>query len=173
MSDEDLELASRRTLFQRIADSPGTHFRALLADSEYAKGTVQYHLRWLADEDLVEVAEDGQYTRYYPAAEFDETDKDLLNALRRTHSRRILAHLLEHGPLSTTELSDRLEKAKSTVSWHLSELEDAGLISKERAGRSVVYEVEASDRLRNLYTVYRGSFTDRVVDRILGIWDSY
>jgi predicted transcriptional regulator len=173
MSDEDLELASRRALFQRIADSPGTHFRALLADSEYAKGTVQYHLRWLADEDLVEVAEDGQYTRYYPAAEFDETDKDLLNALRRTHSRRILAHLLEDGPLSTTELSDRLEKAKSTVSWHLSELEDAGLISKERAGRSVVYEVEAPDRLRNLYTVYRGSFTDRVVDRILGIWDSY
>jgi predicted transcriptional regulator len=173
MADEDLELASRRALYQRIADSPGIHFRALLEDTEYAQGTVQYHLRWLADEDLVEVADDGQYTRYYPAAEFDETDKELLNALRRTHSRRILAHLLEDGPLSTTELSDRLEKAKSTVSWHLSELEEAGLISKERAGRSVVYEVENPDRLRYLYTVYRGSFTDRVVDRILGIWDSY
>jgi predicted transcriptional regulator len=173
MSDPDLELDSRRAIYQRIADTPGIHFRALLSKLEYAQGTLQYQLRWLTDQGLVEVSDDGQYTRYYPAADFDETDRTVMNALRREYSRRILAHLLTDGPLSTTELSERIEKANSTISWHLSNLSEAGLVTKERNGRSVVYEVTDPDRVASLYTVHRQSFTDRVVDRLLGLWDGY
>jgi predicted transcriptional regulator len=173
MSEPDLELDSRRAIYQRIADTPGIHFRALLEELEFAQGTVQYQLRWLADEELIEVSDDGKYTRYYPSAEFDETDHEMMNALRRKYSRRILGHLLADGPLSTSELSERLEKANSTVSWHLSNLADADLVSKERDGRSVVYEVRDPDRVKYLYTVYRQSFTDRVVDHLLGLWDNY
>ena len=117
MSEPDLELASRRAIYQEITDAPGIHFRALLDTLDYAQGTLQYHLRWLVDEGLVEASDDGSYTRYYPAAAFDETDRAVMNALRREYCRRILAHLLADGPLSTTELSERLDKAKSTVSW--------------------------------------------------------
>ncbi|WP_433629511.1 winged helix-turn-helix transcriptional regulator [Halomicrococcus sp. NG-SE-24] len=173
MSDPDLELASRRTIYQRIADAPGVHFRALLDDLEYAKGTLQYQLRWLADEGLIDVSDDGKYTRYYPAAEFDEADRAVMNALCREYSRRILAHLLADGPLSTTDLSDRLDKTQSIVSWHLSKLAETDLVTKERDGRSVVYDVIDPDRVKYLYTVHRRSFTNRVVDRILGRWDSY
>ncbi|MFB6161719.1 MAG: winged helix-turn-helix transcriptional regulator [Haloferacaceae archaeon] len=173
MSNPNLELASRRAIYQRIADTPGVHFRALLDDLEYAQGTLQYHLRWLADEGIVKVSDDGKYTRYYPAAEFDEADRAVMNALRREYSRRVLAHLLADGPLSTTELSDRLDKAQSTVSWHLSKLAEADLVTNERDGRSVAYDVSDPDRVEYLYTVHRRSFTDKVVDRILGLWDSY
>jgi predicted transcriptional regulator len=173
MSESDLELASRRAIYQRIADAPGSHSRALLEDLDYAKGTLQYHLRWLADEGLVDVSDDGQYTRYYPAAEFDKDDRTVMNALRREYSRRILAHLLTDGPLSTSELSDRVGKAQSTVSWHLSKLAEAGLVTKQREGRRVTYEVDDPDHVKYLYTIHRQSFTDRVVDRLLGLWDSY
>lgn len=173
MPGSDLELASRRAIYQYIADNPGVNFRALLDALEYAQGTLQYQLRWLADEGLVEVSDDDKYTRYYPAAEFDEEDRVVMNALRRTYSRRILAHLLTDGPLSTTELSDRIDKAQSTVSWHLSNLAEVDLVTKERDGRSVKYEVSDPDRVRYLYTIHRQSFTDRVVDRLLGLWDRY
>jgi predicted transcriptional regulator len=173
MSDPDLELASRRAIYQQIADTPGIHFRALLDELDYAQGTLQYHLHWLADEGLVEVSDDGKYTRYYPAAELGEADQTVMNALRREYSRRILAHLLADGPLSTTELSDRINKAQSTVSWHLSKLTEADVVTKERDGRSVVYDVRDPDRVTYLYTLYQQSFTDRVVDRLLGLWDSY
>ena len=173
MPEPDLELESRRAIYQEIADTPGSHFRALLDELDYAQGTLQYQLRWLADEGLIDVSEDGKYTRYYPAAEFDDADQTVMNALRREYSRRILAHLLVDGPLSTTELSDRLEKAQSTVSWHLSKLADAGLVTKERDGQRVLYRVSDSDRVRYLYTIHRQSFTDRIVDRLLGLWDSY
>jgi DNA-binding transcriptional ArsR family regulator len=96
-----------------------------------------------------------------------------MNALRREYSRRILAHLLADGARSTTELTDRLDKAQSTVSWHLSNLAEADLVTKERHGRSVVYGVSNPDRVKYLYTIHQRSFTDKVVDRILGLWDSY
>ena len=173
MAASDLDLASRRAIYQHVAENPGVNFRALLDALDYAQGTVQYQLRWLADEGLIEVADDGQYTRYYPAAEFDAADQRVMNALRREYSRRILAHLLTDGPLSTTDLSDRLDKAKSTVSWHLSNLAEADLVTKERDGRAVVYEVSDPDRVTYLYTIHRQSFTDRVVDRLLGLWEGY
>lgn len=173
MTESELELSSRRAIYQHVVDNPGINFRALLDDLNYAQGTIQYHLRWLADESLIEVSEDGKYTRYYSAAEFDEEDQAVINALRREYSRRILAYLLTDGPLSTTELSNRIDKAQSTVSWHLSNLADADLLRKERDGRSVVYEVSDPDRVKYLYTIHRRSFTDRVVDQLLGLWNHY
>lgn len=169
----DLALQSRRELYRAIEAAPGSHGRALLERLDYAKGTLQYHLDWLEREGLVEAHDDGKFTRYYPAGEFDEPDRAMLGALRRTYGRRIIAHLAADGPLTTTELADRLEKAPSTVSWHLSRLDEVGLVEKDRRGRTVQYSLAEPRRARRLYTRYRGSFTDRLVDRLLDLWDTY
>lgn len=173
MTDPELDLESRRAIYQHIVANPGVHFRGLLDALDYAQGTVQYHLRWLEKQGLLEVSDDGKFTRYYSADSFDEVDQLVMNALRREYARRIIAHLLTAGPLTTAQLSDRLGKSPSTVSWHLSKLADAGLVSKERHGRTVAYELADPDRITYLYTIYRKSFTDRVVDRLLDLWDSY
>lgn len=169
----ELELESRREIFQHVSENPGVHFRALLEALDYAQGTVQYHLHWLEDEGLVESSTDGQFTRYYPADSFDEVDQAVMNALRRECARRIVAHLATAGPLSTSELSDRIEKSPSTVSWHLSKLAEADIVTSERQGRSVEYELTDPDRVTYLYTIHRKSFTDRVVDRMFDLWDAY
>lgn len=173
MSGERLELESRRRIFGAVQHTPGVHFRALVDDLSYAEGTLQYHLHWLADAGLVDVSRDGQYTRYYPADSFDEGDRQTMNALRRRNARRVLAHLAADGPLTTTGLAERLEKAASTVSWHLSKLHDAGLVEKARDGRSVAYSLADPDRVRYLYVLHRESFADRLVDRLLDIWEGY
>lgn len=170
---EEPALDSRREIYRLVEEHPGIHFRDLLERLDYAQGTLQYHLRRLADDGLVAVSDDGKYTRYYPAGEFSESDRAVMNALRRTYSRRIIAHLLADGPLTTAELSDRLGKARSTISWHLSKLVDANLVTKERDGVAVYYALSDPDRARYLYTIHRKSFTDRLVDRLLGLWDAY
>lgn len=170
---DEPELESRREIYALVDSNPGIHFRDLLDRLDYAQGTLQYHLERLAREDIVEVSDDGKYTRYYPAGEFDADERAVMNALRRTYSRRIIAHLVADGPLTTSELSDRIDKSRSTVSWHLSKLTEAGLVTKEREGRSVYYALTDPERATYLYTVYQGSFTDRLVDRLLGLWEGY
>ncbi|MFB6130027.1 MAG: winged helix-turn-helix transcriptional regulator [Salinigranum sp.] len=170
---DEPELESRRRIYALVEDNPGIHFRGILDRVDYAQGTLQYHLKHLADDGLVEVSEDGKFTRYYPTDEFTEADQTVMNALRRTYSRRIIAHLLSDGPLTTSDLSDRLDKSSSTISWHLSKLDEAGLLTRERDGVSVYYSLADPDRARYLYTIHRRSFTDQLVDRLLGLWDSY
>lgn len=171
--DAELELDSRREIYQHVAANPGVHFRGLVSALDYAQGTIQYHLRWLESHDLVTASEDGSYTRYYATGEFDDADRAILNALRREHARRIAAHLAADGALSTADLAERLDRSPSTVSWHLSKLADAGLVMKEQDGRRVEYELRDPDRVKYLYTVYQKSFTDRVVDRLFHLWRSY
>jgi len=170
MDDPQFELESRRDIYRAIDTSPGVHFRELLRRLDYAQGTVQYHLRWLADHDLVESEADGDYTRYYPAKEFAPEDKATLSALRRTYSRELIAHLAAAGPLTTSELAERVEKSGSTVSWHLSHLHDVDLVEKHREGRRVEYALSDRDRVLKLYATYEESFTDRVLDNVLDIW---
>lgn len=81
---EELDLESRRDIYAAIRAPPGVHFRRLFEQLEYAQGTLQSHLRRLADVGLVEVSEDGKYTRYDASGEFDEADRAVMNALRRT-----------------------------------------------------------------------------------------
>lgn len=171
MSGPDLD--SRREIFRAVEATPGVHFRALLDDLAFAQGTLQYHLRKLADDGLVEAVDDGQYTRYYPAGEFDEADHAVMNALRREYARRIVAHLAADGPLTTSDLAERLDRANSTVSWHLSKLAEAEIVTRERDGRAVYYALTDEKRVRRLYVLHRKSFTDRVVDRLLDLWDAY
>lgn len=173
MSEPDLELESRRRIYQHIADGPGIHFRSLVDELDYAKGTVQYHLHWLVENGIVERSEDGKYTRYYPMESFDETDTEVMNALRSEYRRRIVAYLASEDSLTTSELSDSLGKSSSTVSWHLSNLEEKGVVEKHRDGRKVKYELSDPERVKYLYTVHRKSFADRVVDRLFDLWDSY
>lgn len=167
------DLESRRKIFAAVEETPGIHFRHLLEQVDYAQGTLQYHLRRLAEDGLVEASDDGKFTRYYPAGSFTDRDQDVMNALRRKNSRRIIAHLLTDGQLTTQELSERLEKSQSTVSWHLSKLAEVGLVTKEREGRAVHYSLADPDRARYLYIVHQQSFTDTLVDRLLGLWEGY
>lgn len=169
----DLDLETRREIYREIDDNPGIHFRGLFDEVSLAKGTLQYHLHWLEDEGLVESSDDGQFTRYYAAETFEEADQRVLNALRRKIARHVLTLLLVEDGLSTAELSDRLEKSRSTISWHLSKLDDTDLVEKRREGRRVIYELSDPERVRHLYTIYRRSFTDRMVDRMLDLWEGY
>lgn len=172
-ASEEPALESRREIFAAIRKTPGIHFRALLRQLPYAQGTLQYHIRQLRNQGLLDEEDDGEFTRYYPSDTFEPDDKTVMNALRREYSRRIVAHLAADGPLTTTELADRLDKSPSTVSWHLSRLREADLVSRERDGRSVPYALTDPDRVTRLYTIHRKSFADRLVDRLLDIWSEY
>jgi predicted transcriptional regulator len=172
MPTPELDLESRREIYQVVHHTPGIHFRELLRRLDYAQGTVQYHLRWLTTHNLVEAASDGEFTRYYPAREFTPDDKSTLSALRRQYSREVIAHLAADGPLTTTELADRVGKSVSTVSWHLSRLHEVGLVTKRRDGRRVEYALADRERVLKLYATYEESFTDRLLDNLIDIWNA-
>ncbi|QPF76119.1 helix-turn-helix transcriptional regulator [Roseateles sp. DAIF2] len=67
-----------------------------------------------------------------------------LAALAQPARLRIFRTLVVAGPLGLTPgaLAEALELAGSTLSFHLKELLNAGLVSQQREGRQLIYRAE-------------------------------
>lgn len=76
----------------------------------------------------------------------------VFEALASRPRRQILAYLSE-AELSTSELAARFSMSAPAISRHLSVLEKAGLVSSERRGQFVLYNINR-DSLVNTLTGY-------------------
>jgi DNA-binding transcriptional ArsR family regulator len=75
-----------------------------------------------------------------------QADDELWSAIGDPSRRRVLDLLINNGEVSASWLADRVPFSRQAVSKHLVVLEEAGLVSRRKQGREVLYQVEA-DRL--------------------------
>jgi len=73
-------------------------------------------------------------------------DDELWSAIGDPSRRRVLDLLVSNGEISASWLAGRVPFSRQAVSKHLVVLEQAGLVSRRKQGREVLYRVEA-DRL--------------------------
>jgi ArsR family transcriptional regulator len=59
-------------------------------------------------------------------------------------TRREILRLLRSGPKSSGEIAESFPSAWATISRHLSVLKEAELVSTERNGSSIVYELDTT-----------------------------
>ncbi len=59
-------------------------------------------------------------------------------------TRRRVLELLKRRAMSAGELSDHFDVSKPTMSAHFAVLREAGLISSEKRGKSIVYQLQMS-----------------------------
>jgi DNA-binding transcriptional ArsR family regulator len=75
-----------------------------------------------------------------------EPDDELWAAIADPSRRRVLDLLVQQGEASASSLADQVPFTRQAVSKHLVVLEEAGLISRRKRGREVLFRVDA-DRL--------------------------
>ncbi|MFC7215004.1 metalloregulator ArsR/SmtB family transcription factor [Saliphagus sp. GCM10025334] len=145
---DPLENDHRRTVFDTITEEPGLYLSALSDRSGVALSTVRHHVRVLEDENLLTSVKVGGKRRYFPieadgadgmdgVGGTDGGDHERYAILAEPARRRVLEELavLEHA--SNGRLAEALDLDPSTVSHHLTTLEEAGFVVRERDGRAV------------------------------------
>ncbi|MFK0273382.1 metalloregulator ArsR/SmtB family transcription factor [Ensifer sp. NPDC090286] len=73
----------------------------------------------------------------------------VFNALSSLHRRKILAYL-SASSLTAGEIAERFNMSKPSISQHLSVLENAGLIAKEKRGQFVHYTLVTNNLVNTL-----------------------
>ena len=73
-----------------------------------------------------------------------QADEELWSAIADPSRRQVLDLLVSHGAVSASWLAGRVPFTRQAVSKHLVVLERAGLISRRKQGREVLYQVEAA-----------------------------
>ncbi len=136
-----------------LAATPGAHFSKIRDDLSLGTGETQHHLRRLADAGAVESFRDGEYRRYVPAGRFSGFEQRALGYLRRSTPRGMLIALLRDPTLAASDLADRLDVSRPTVSKYAADLEEAGLLD-----RSNGYAVRRPETLLALVVRHADSF---------------
>ncbi|WP_126661403.1 winged helix-turn-helix transcriptional regulator [Haloterrigena salifodinae] len=147
---DPLENDRRRTIYETIAADPGCYLSQVSEESGVALSTVRHHVRILEEEGLVAATKVNGKRRYFLADEAavapgdggpTAEDAELHAALAEPAKRAVLETLADLGSAPNGRLAAELERDPSTVSHHLSALEEDGLVVREKEGRSVVNEL--------------------------------
>lgn len=132
---DPLEHEHRRTIYRTIAENPGVYLSKLGESSDVSLSTVRHHLHVLERENLIKSEKVRGKRRFYPV-EVDNTA--LVAALADPAVRSLLEALAVLGEARNDRLVEELGRSPSTVSHHLTSLEEDGLVVRERRGRSNV-----------------------------------
>lgn len=141
-ADGVLEQPTRAAVYRAIRDAPGGTLNGIADAVGVTKSTARYHARVLRDAGLVDAARVSGALRFAPA----DADVELHAVLRADGTGAVLDAVARHEPASVTELARATDRAPSTVSHHLSSLEERGLVERERAGEAVVTSLAPATR---------------------------
>ncbi|HEY7108439.1 MAG TPA: winged helix-turn-helix transcriptional regulator [Nitrososphaeraceae archaeon] len=159
------------SLLTCINRNPGVRYRELLRIFQLGNGVLSYHLSILERIGKIRVdRKRNKITRYYLTGVPDE-DTDLIGQMRNKMTRQLVLFILEHDRCTFGEIVENSGKAPSTISWHLSRLRDAGIISVSYDERSQHYTVVDSKEIKKILVMYKDAFLDRAVDNYVGIMD--
>jgi predicted transcriptional regulator len=153
-----------------VRSDPGIHFNELVRTLDLAPGQVQYHTRKLVRrETLIEAPLYGK-THYYPP-DYDAWERRSLALLRRETAADIVACLMEDGPMRPVEISDRVDIARSTLSWHTDRLVAADIVEKQHSG-TLLLALVRPERTARLFREADPSLSARLVDRFTRLVDN-
>jgi len=161
---------TRARIRRHVRETPGVHFNRVGRDLDIATGQAQYHLRRLVRDGEIAVERIGGRAHYFDPA-FDPWERRTVAFLRRETAREILVRLHADGPTRSTTLADELDLARSTVSWHVSNLVESGIVEKSDE-RPMHLSLAFPERTATLFDEVSPSLPDRIVDRFVRTVDS-
>lgn len=146
----------RRRILQTVNRYPGLHLREIQRRVESSVHLVEYHLNVLERLALVASHQEGGYRRFFPAqgdrAPLDARERAWLGLLRQSVPLGVALYLLDAGSALHGELADIVPITKSTLTYHLKNMDKAGLIARDAAKR---VRLADSERVLAILRAYR------------------
>jgi DNA-binding MarR family transcriptional regulator len=137
-SEDILNQPIRERIYGYIIGNPGVNYGMIKQDLGLANGQLIYHLRQLDNAHLIYSKKDGIKKRFYPV-EFPKP-KTPIHYFTETQNK-ILKVLKKASGITQKELAKTIGISRQVAYYHLSKLEQKGLIRKEVFGTQSRYYV--------------------------------
>lgn len=133
---------NRLMIFELIKANPGIDYRTLSRLVGLKRGSIRYHLSVLALKGkTVEVNYLNSIGYFENAGRFTEFEKKMFNQLQNDTTRKILRILIASPNVSRRDLVGGIGIAGPSITWHTNRLSQANIISVEKNGRDVKYNL--------------------------------
>lgn len=125
----------RRELYQVLCSNPGTYLLELVDILESPLGTLTWHLRILEREGLVKSIKYAGKRLYYPKMLRSEEAEMAYLTMRSDTAQKVFAFVVNNSGCYQEQMAENLGVHHDTVRWHVSRMEEVGLIKVLREGR--------------------------------------
>lgn len=161
----DIGIIDLKTLIlDHINRSPGIRYRELLRLSGLTNGALEYHIKILEKTQKIKVDRlHGRRPRYFPL-DMEAEEARIMGHIRNISSRQIVLFILEHDLCTFGEILEHMNKAPSTISWHLKRLVETEVISIIRGQELQLYKISNIQLVSNVLSKYKDSLSDKVAD---------
>lgn len=170
---ERTDVEMRRRVLNLVNTYPGLHLRELQRRAETSSMLVEYHLNVLERVGLVTSIEEGGYRRFFPArgasVPLGRNEKRWLGLLRQKVPLGITLFLIEHETAIHKDLADVVPVTKSTLTYHLKNMESAGMISRDPPDTGRTLKLADRDRIVAILRAYHP--TPDLVASYGDLWD--
>ena len=162
----------RKNIYNCICENPGIRYRELIRLVGTTNGVLSYHLGILEKngEIRVERQNNNRVTRYY-IVNVPKEDSDIIGYFRSRVIRSIIFFVLKNEFCTFNEIVDHVEKAPSTISWHIKRLREAGIISTNYGNDRFIYSITDKLIINRVLLEYKETFTDRIIENYSDIID--
>ena len=135
--DEVLGHKLREELQQLIRRKPGITPPQLRVATGAAWSTLVYHLGVLEKNKLVSSLLDGRHKRFFPFGEVGWGDRETIAVLQNQNTRRAFDGVAAKPGIIQADLAVEVGVTAQAIKWHVDRLLKAGLVRREKAGRSL------------------------------------
>ena len=125
----------RRDLYQVLCENPGTYLLELVGLLESPLGTLTWHLRILEREGLVKSLKFAGKRIYYPKMLRSQEAEMAYLTLRSETAKKVFAFVVNNSGCYQEQMAESLGVHHDTVRWHISRMQEVGLVRVEREGR--------------------------------------
>ncbi|TFH11049.1 MAG: hypothetical protein E4H14_01470, partial [Candidatus Thorarchaeota archaeon] len=125
----------RRELYQVLCSNPGTYLLELVDILESPLGTLTWHLRILEREGLVKSIKFAGKRLYFPKMLRSQEAEMAYLTMRSDTAQKVFAFVVNNAGCYQEQMAESLNVHHDTVRWHVSRMEEVGLIKVVREGR--------------------------------------
>lgn len=130
----------RAEVYDYITIYPGTSFSIIGEKLEINRGTLHYHLYILLREGRIREWKEGGSTTYFENnGKYSMDDMRILSRLHSGTAGEICRFIARRRGATRTEIAGWVGIAPSSVSWHMSRLNNSGVVVSEKEGGKTIY----------------------------------
>jgi len=165
-------------IYTLIITNPGLHSRELSRQLQIPYSTLQYHLKCLDKQGIIQRERTGKFLYCYGLETLSIDEKKILFVLRNNTSKRIILYLLQYGRASQSELARHLKKHPTTIEFHLKKLleydivklngettdqqhqnDPSTIIHLHKSGNKRYYQLKDNGHVQNFMKKYKDLFS--------------
>ncbi len=153
--NEILDLEIRQKIYKLLLANPGLNLSAIAEQLAISVALADYHLYCLEENEIVIIAKEEGYKRYYVKGVIGEGDKKILSLLQQDIPLKIALFFLQYRCAKPKEIRDILEISPALLTYYLKKLLRCDVIASNPAGDKKDFILVNEQRVVNLLVRYK------------------